>query len=43
MLGHPQPATRREVGRPRDRPARHGLLWAQDGLTYFRPSTVDWL
>jgi hexosaminidase len=27
----------------RDRLARHGQLWAQDGLTYFRTSTVDWL
>jgi hexosaminidase len=27
----------------RDRLARHGRLWAQDGLTYFRSSTVDWL
>jgi hexosaminidase len=27
----------------RDRLARHGRLWAQDGLTYFRTSTVDWL
>jgi hexosaminidase len=26
----------------RDRLARHGPLWAQDGLTYFRASTVDW-
>jgi hexosaminidase len=26
----------------RDRLARHGRLWAQDGLTYFRTSTVDW-
>ncbi len=26
----------------RDRLARHGKLWAQDGLTYFRASTVDW-
>jgi len=26
----------------RDRLARHGALWAQDGLTYFRASTVDW-
>jgi hexosaminidase len=26
----------------RDRLARHGRLWAQDGLTYFRVSTVDW-
>jgi hypothetical protein len=25
-----------------DRLARHGRLWAQDGLTYFRASTVDW-
>ena len=23
--------------------ARHGQLWAQDGLTYFRTSTLDWL
>jgi hypothetical protein len=22
--------------------ARHGRLWAQDGLTYFRASAVDW-
>jgi hexosaminidase len=27
----------------RDRLARHGRLWEQDGLTYFRSSTVDWL
>jgi hexosaminidase len=27
----------------RDRLARHGLLWAQDNLTYFRASSVDWL
>ena len=27
----------------RDRLARHGPLWAQDNLTYFRASTVDWL
>ena len=27
----------------RDRLARHGRLWAQDGLTYFRAPTVDWL
>ena len=27
----------------RDRLARHGRLWAQDGLTYFRAATVDWL
>ena len=26
----------------RDRLARHGRLWAQDGLTWFRASTVDW-
>ena len=26
----------------RDRLARHGRLWAQDDLTYFRASTVDW-
>jgi hexosaminidase len=26
----------------RDRLARHGRLWTQDGLTYFRASTVDW-
>jgi hexosaminidase len=26
----------------RDRLARHGRLWAQDGLAYFRASTVDW-
>jgi hexosaminidase len=26
----------------RDRLARHGRLWAQDGLTYFRASTVNW-
>jgi hexosaminidase len=26
----------------RDRLARHGRLWAHDGLTYFRTSTVDW-
>jgi hexosaminidase len=27
----------------RDRLARHGRLWSQDGLTFFRPSSVDWL
>jgi hexosaminidase len=27
----------------RDRLSRHGRLWAQDDLTYFRASTVDWL
>jgi hexosaminidase len=26
----------------RDRLARHGRLWAQDGLTYFRTCAVDW-
>ncbi|HEY1318677.1 MAG TPA: family 20 glycosylhydrolase, partial [Streptosporangiaceae bacterium] len=26
----------------RDRLARHGRLWAQDGLTYFRAAAVDW-
>jgi hexosaminidase len=26
----------------RDSLARHGRLWAQDGLTYFRAATVDW-
>ncbi len=26
----------------RDRLARHGRLWAQDDLTYFRASTVNW-
>jgi hexosaminidase len=26
----------------RDRLARHGGLWAQDNLTYFRTSAVDW-
>jgi len=26
----------------RDRLARHGGLWAQDGLAYFRTSGVDW-
>jgi hexosaminidase len=26
----------------RDRLARHGQLWAQDDLTYFRAATVDW-
>ena len=26
----------------RDRLARHGQLWAQDNLTYFHASTVDW-
>ena len=26
----------------RDRLARHGRLWTQDGLTYFRAATVDW-
>ena len=27
----------------RDRLARHGRLWAQDDLMYFRTSAVDWL
>jgi len=27
----------------RDRLARHARLWAQDNLTYFRTSVVDWL
>ena len=27
----------------RDRLARHGRLWVQDDLTYFRTCTVDWL
>ena len=27
----------------RDRLARHGRLWAQDGLTYFRTCAVDWV
>jgi hexosaminidase len=27
----------------RDRLARHGRLWSQDELTYFRTSAVDWL
>lgn len=27
----------------RDRLARHGRLWAQDALTYFRAATVNWL
>jgi hexosaminidase len=27
----------------RDRLARHGRLWTQDGLTWFRASTVDWV
>ena len=27
----------------RDRLARHGRLWAQDGLEYFRASTIPWL
>ena len=26
----------------RDRLARHGRLWARDGLTYFRAASVDW-
>jgi hexosaminidase len=26
----------------RDRLARHGRLWAQDGLAYFRAASVDW-
>ena len=29
-------------GGHRDRLARHGRLWAQDGLTYFRAASVDW-
>jgi hexosaminidase len=36
----PQPASWADY---RDRLARHGRLWAQDDLTYFRSSTVDWL
>ena len=35
-----QPATWADQ---RDRLARHGWLWAQDSLTYFRTSTVAWL
>jgi hexosaminidase len=35
----PQPASWADH---RDRLARHGRLWAQDGLTYFRAATVDW-
>jgi hexosaminidase len=27
----------------RARLAHHGRLWAQDDLTYFHTSTVDWL
>jgi hexosaminidase len=27
----------------RDRLARHERLWAEDDLTYFRTSAVDWL
>jgi hexosaminidase len=27
----------------RDRLARHGPLWTQDALTYFRAASVDWL
>ena len=27
----------------RDRLARHGRLWDQDGFTYFRAATVDWV
>ena len=26
----------------RARLAAHGRLWSQDGLTYFKSSTVDW-
>jgi hexosaminidase len=26
----------------RDRLARHGRIWAADGLPYFRSSAVDW-
>jgi hexosaminidase len=36
----PQAATWTEH---RSRLARHGRLWAQDNLTYFRTSAVDWL
>jgi hexosaminidase len=36
----PQPASWTDH---RDRLAWHGRLWAQDDLTYFRTSTVDWL
>jgi hexosaminidase len=36
----PQVATRTNH---RDRLARPGRLWAQDGLTSFRTCTVDWL
>jgi hexosaminidase len=27
----------------RDRLARHGQLWTEDGLTHFRTSAVDWI
>jgi hexosaminidase len=27
----------------RDRVARHGRMWTQDDLTYFRASSVEWL
>ncbi len=27
----------------RNRLARHGRLWTQDDLTYFRSSAVDWI
>ena len=36
----PQPAS---WAGHRDRLARHGRLWAQDELTYFRTSAVNWL
>jgi hexosaminidase len=38
------PATGRPGAWPahRDRLGRHGRLWAQDGLEYFRASTVTW-
>jgi hexosaminidase len=43
-LASGEPASRVPAGWAghRDRLARHGKLWAQDGLTYFRASTVDW-
>ena len=39
--GLERPAARRRAATAH-RLARHGRLWAQDGLTYFRAATVDW-
>jgi hypothetical protein len=37
--GDPRVASRTDQ---RERLGRHGRLWAQDDLTYFRTSAVDW-